>query len=699
MNPKAFRVMNCWLKRLPGAWCLVILAGLLAWPAVSSAQTCPRGFLDPRNGGECWECPAGFNRTVFPVTAPNACEVAVPATTSPATRQGPAVCDAGDITDPRNGGECWRCPAGLVRTVSPVNGPEACGQPGGVFDRKQPATFIRRTGCSAGQFADLGACWTCPAGSVRGTAHIQSNQACVVPATTATRPATLVGRVACGRVGERACAIVGRNSCDRGLVEFDNVCHARGDCGTEGKRRCLAGEPGAWQPLTGCAATLVPNNNVCVRPACGRLDERACAIVGRNSCDPGLVEIRGVCLASGACGGDRQRACTAAEAFPSCRDGRREIDGRCVSDRDTAMYSACALSNEQGPIPGNLSDGIVSARYEWEVQGMQQAPLGLLGYMQSLFPNPLRPGMGVLRGQCRNSDGALVDTSLDTSACTSIPFADANGILRCSVGSRLDALRWTSRRAKCTEFVLTNFRLTSTCGEIADVRQCAGGISADTDRLRCSPDVPPAGPYQDTCVGITYQRGMLTAACRTLRGGFSSLQTFSTSGCTQPINNHDGKLICGDVPTSTLPDLVGQSLGQAKNSLAQLRLNLGRLNTNGLLGTDETLVVISHSPAAGVSAVQGSAVDLSLGLKPAAGGTSGTSGTKVCDGKEPKYAFYCTACRDNICSDQERLANNGMCKPTQFQDEGFVCSDESAETLLKLKYGYQCTSTKGACKF
>ena len=694
MNTQDFRPNVGLLRR-----CLFVLVGVLAWPALAWAQTCPQGFFDPRNGGECWECPAGFNRTVFPVTAANACEVAVPATTSAAARQGPAGCDAGDVTDPRNGGECWRCPAGLVRTWSPVNGPEACGQPGGVFDRKRPATFVRRAGCSAGQFQDIGFCWTCPARSVRGVAHIESNQACVVPARTDVRPATLVGRVACGRLDERACAIAGRNSCDRGLVEFDNVCRARGDCGTEGRRRCLAGEPGAWQPLTGCAATLVPVNNVCTRPACGRLDERACAIVGRDSCDPGLVEIGGTCLARGACGGDRQRACTVSEAFPSCRGGRRELDGQCLHERDSTLYRACALSNEQGPIPGNLSDGIVGARYEWEVQGMEREPLGLWGRLNE-FPSPLRPGMGVLRGQCRGSNNDLVDTSLDTSTCTSIPFADAKGILKCSVGSRLDSLRWTSRKPKpkCTEFVLTDFRLTSTCGEIADIRQCAG-ISADTNKLRCSPEVPPAGPYQDSCIGITYSAGMLTAACQSTRGGYSGLNTLNVSACNLPINNHNGQLLCGDIPSSTVPMLVGQTLGQAKNSLAQSRLILGRLVTNGLLGTDETLVVVSHNPAAGISVVEGSPVHLTVGLKPAAAGTSGASSAKVCDGKEPKYLIYCSACKDNICSTQEMLENNGACKPKLFQDEGFVCSEESAESFLRQKYGYQCPSTKGACKF
>lgn len=43
---------------------------------MSGAGKCPKSdqFHDPRNGGECWSCPSGYNRTVFPVTANNARE-------------------------------------------------------------------------------------------------------------------------------------------------------------------------------------------------------------------------------------------------------------------------------------------------------------------------------------------------------------------------------------------------------------------------------------------------------------------------------------------------------------------------------------------------------------------------------------------------------------------------------------------------
>ena len=55
-------------------------------------------------------------------------------------------------------------------------------------------------GCNQGEFPDIGWCWTCPSGAVRDVAHIESNRACVVPARTEVRNATLIGRVACGRL-------------------------------------------------------------------------------------------------------------------------------------------------------------------------------------------------------------------------------------------------------------------------------------------------------------------------------------------------------------------------------------------------------------------------------------------------------------------------------------------------------------------
>lgn len=335
-------------------WSLFVLLVVLIWPGLAHAVCPPGSFYDPQNSGECWQCPSGYNRTIFPVSAANACEAVLPATFSPASRQGRHGCEPGDITDPRNGGECWQCPSGLVRTWSPVNGSNACGKPGEIFDKKQPATFIKNVGCSAGEFPDIDWCWTCPGGSDRAIAtHIESNQACVVPARTEVQRATFIDRVACGRLDERACALVGRPSCDTNHVEFDNMCRLRGDCGSEGKRRCLLGEPGAWEPLTGCATTLVPVNNVCTRPACGRLDERACAIAGRPSCDPDLVEIGARCVQ---CGGEGQPGCPVLSprrvplGNQPCEAHLVEIGARCVRCGGEGQPGCPVLSPRRGEL-------------------------------------------------------------------------------------------------------------------------------------------------------------------------------------------------------------------------------------------------------------------------------------------------------------------------------------------------------------
>ena len=79
---------------------------------------CPSGsFFDLRNGGECWSCPAGTNRTIFPVTNNNACKKPGWSSWSKAAFRGkaktPQPKDA--FYDPRQGGEWWKCPGNRPR--------------------------------------------------------------------------------------------------------------------------------------------------------------------------------------------------------------------------------------------------------------------------------------------------------------------------------------------------------------------------------------------------------------------------------------------------------------------------------------------------------------------------------------------------------------------------------------------------------
>jgi hypothetical protein len=123
------RIVHC-------ALALAVFAPGLAWapqyqPAkfLNKTSCGPGTFHDPRNGGECWSCPPGFGRSATPVTDCKACQKAIiVGPFSKATFHGKAgKCQGPDnFFDPRQGGECWSCPMGHVRTLVPVTDAKAC---------------------------------------------------------------------------------------------------------------------------------------------------------------------------------------------------------------------------------------------------------------------------------------------------------------------------------------------------------------------------------------------------------------------------------------------------------------------------------------------------------------------------------------------------------------------------------------------
>jgi neutral ceramidase len=356
---------------LPLAGCsLLVLAGVLVWPVVARAQSCPRGFYDPRNSGECWECPDGFSRTLAPVTANNACQVVRSSTFTHASRQGREGCAPGDIPDMIRGGKCWRCPPGLVRTIFPVDRPDACGRPGGVFDRKQPARFIKNVGCNGGEFPDLGWCWRCPSSSVRGTAHVESSQACVVPATTQFRPARFVSSVeACGGEGQPGCPIGSRRRvelagppCEGHLAEIGARCVK---CGGEGQPGCPIGSRRRVE-LAGlpCEGHLAEIGARCVKcggegqPGCPVFSPRRVALRDRP-CEQPFEEMSGRCRRppETPCGGVGQRACCEGERpFGTCSAGSSTVPGcpfgaercRCGSGSSVLAMHHCGAGCSAG---------------------------------------------------------------------------------------------------------------------------------------------------------------------------------------------------------------------------------------------------------------------------------------------------------------------------------------------------------------
>ncbi|MBC06298.1 tectonin domain-containing protein [Thalassospira sp.] len=141
---------------------------------VSSHNTCPAGSVnDPRNGGECWKCPSGYSRTMSSVDAWDACGK-VFATARSAEFLG-SVCPSGTFADP-NGG-CYSCPENSIRTWEAVTHPKACVRNELLTAANKEAALT----CNPGEhfdFIDGGTCWTCPEGSVRTAGHVKANDAC-----------------------------------------------------------------------------------------------------------------------------------------------------------------------------------------------------------------------------------------------------------------------------------------------------------------------------------------------------------------------------------------------------------------------------------------------------------------------------------------------------------------------------------------
>jgi hypothetical protein len=165
-----------------------------AFVAKAPAETCTNGaFADPQNGGECWVCPATYVRHVTPVYAKDACWKPIGETLSKATRVGKLGCEVGFFTDPRNGGECWKCPAGFNRTLDAVTWGTACSK-----SIVGPFAFASQgskpvNACTAPAFGDPidgGTCWTCPTGYRRTANSVTSDGACAQTYETQYSPAT-----------------------------------------------------------------------------------------------------------------------------------------------------------------------------------------------------------------------------------------------------------------------------------------------------------------------------------------------------------------------------------------------------------------------------------------------------------------------------------------------------------------------------
>ncbi|MFO0722212.1 MAG: hypothetical protein U1E65_00430 [Myxococcota bacterium] len=142
-----------------------------------------REFYDPRKGGECWSCPKSKpRRTLYSVAGDKACatkEVFGEKLSSADFEHKYKDCTGGSFFDPRNGGECWKCPKGYSRTLEPVTSKKACEKDSA--DRLKGATLEGHFGCGKGQFLDVGTgtCWSCPSSHPYRTINpVSSKKAC-----------------------------------------------------------------------------------------------------------------------------------------------------------------------------------------------------------------------------------------------------------------------------------------------------------------------------------------------------------------------------------------------------------------------------------------------------------------------------------------------------------------------------------------
>lgn len=163
--------------------------------SVAPSATCAAGsFFDPQRGGECWTCPANHVRNVTPVESKDACWQPVGEVVSVATQVGRTGCGSGSFLDPRNGGECWSCPAGYNRTLDPVTVGTACSR--SIVGPFSVASNLGRVGqCTGAQFFDPidgGTCWICPVEYRRTLNSVKTQAACAKTVPTQYAPGTIV---------------------------------------------------------------------------------------------------------------------------------------------------------------------------------------------------------------------------------------------------------------------------------------------------------------------------------------------------------------------------------------------------------------------------------------------------------------------------------------------------------------------------
>lgn len=92
---------------------------------------CPKGQFWDAIDGYCYSCPSGYKRTGYSVRDKRACSKAIKEKQAKAAHVKKGVCEKGEFRDALyqrggDGGTCWSCDTGYDRTLSSVKAKDAC---------------------------------------------------------------------------------------------------------------------------------------------------------------------------------------------------------------------------------------------------------------------------------------------------------------------------------------------------------------------------------------------------------------------------------------------------------------------------------------------------------------------------------------------------------------------------------------------
>ena len=185
---------------VPGkGWCADVAADLVG----NADVTCPSGSFADLGMSACYSCPGGYNRSGHAVTDFRACmtqDSSVKAEFKSASFKGP-LCGGGSFYDLYQGGGCYSCPDGYERSIAHITESWACLTPLESFSRATRHNSGLAWDCSSDTFwdgYDGGACWSCPNGYRRTAYHITDAKACARTQGQEPAHAKLVKKAECG---------------------------------------------------------------------------------------------------------------------------------------------------------------------------------------------------------------------------------------------------------------------------------------------------------------------------------------------------------------------------------------------------------------------------------------------------------------------------------------------------------------------